>query len=359
MKNIQEKNILVVGYEKKDKIRYPHLSYFLLELRKYANVEYCHYRERGYFLDSDNDKAFFDLLDEFKDAVADHVGQDVYVIAIDNLAYVFCCLLFENVILLSFDFVTEKEKNFHSVVQHQIRKNVKKYLNKKKKIIIQDTLRYELFLRTHSFEVTELDVFYLPVSLPAVKEHDFCMLKRKKTKPLVLQIGGISEDRSASQSIIDEYQKGLCYTLKLHGFITESVRLYSENVRKKPVLSELLDDEQSVHSVVETCDIGIVCYNVSNENFYLTAFASGQAVEFLRCGKPLIVYGHTNLKKHIENHRAGIGIESLDDLEKCVEDITKEYEKFSSNALKLFKKYYDLALYSDSIFPWVLKKEEA
>ncbi len=351
----EKMKILLIGFEKENDIKYPHLYQVLESLTRYTDIEYLYFKERGYLL-TDSEKKFENFLYDFKDRFIEYINNKLnyQIIAIDNLTFALASIFFNKVILWSHDFVTSDQEHFNSNIQIEIRKYLLSGLKKNKRIIIQDYKRYQLFLKTlfisnHS----DLKVFYLPVSLQRISNYQNKDIEKIK-QPILLQIGGINQFRSNSLDLIKNYQKDSnIYKLMLHGFFEKSIKSYLENIQILPIISKEILSGINVDKIVKKCDIGIICYNIQNENFYLTSHASGQLVEFLRCSKPVIIFGHTNLKKYVKENFVGISIESLEELDNAILTIQKDYTLFSYNAQELFKKTYDLDIYIPKLNKWI------
>ncbi len=347
--------ILIIGFEKEENILYPHLQSFITCLSSEYVVIYKYFYERGYFLKGDVD--INNLMIEFKNRFIGLNEEFLSIIAIDNLTYSLASSVYDNVILWSHDFVTNDQEHFDTSIQSEIRLLTKHYLANTKKIIIQDRDRLNLFMQIHEVEDLQLDIFYLPVSLHQnIVSHTVESLNLRT--PKLLQIGGINQFRSSSKDLIMHYQKNSNrYKLYLHGFIDRDIQQLINTVDIKPLTTNAILNSAEVYKIVEDCDIGIICYNVSNKNFYLTAFASGQLVEFLKCSKPVIVFGHTNLKEYVSIHKIGVGIESFNELNDAIFKIVNNYELFSDNALSLFNECYNINIYKKQLIQWIDKND--
>lgn len=357
------KKILIVGFEKKNQINYPHLKQTINYLEKSFNCDYSYFPERGYFLNCNFSfslrKNFTNILSFCKFFLAfNHViytkltGKYQTIIAIDNFTYVIYSLFFKDTILWSHDFVTNDQEQAQCYIQRLLNKLVYKYLNKNKKIIIQDSERLLLFAENYiKKETKSLDVFYFPVSLLPVRSN------RKDIDinlPLLMQIGGINRFRSGSDVLINYYQTAnKKFDLLLHGYFMNDIIEQINKSNYIPISSTLELQADEVYKIVEKCDIGFICYNTDNKNFYYTKHASGQLVEFLRCSKPVIIIGNTDLKDFVLKEKIGVSIENITDLGEAINEIKNNYLLYQKNVRRCFQRIYDINLYLDSLAKWI------
>ncbi len=358
--------ILIVGFEKEKKINYPHLKQTIEYLEDNYSCDYIYFVERGYFLNCNFSFSikknimkiytFFMFFSDFIKAISLRVnGNYNTVVAIDNFAYIVYSILFKNTILWSHDFVTKDQEQAKCFVQRLIKKGSCRYLSKNKKLIIQDSERLSLFLENYMNGSKEpLDVFYFPVSLFPVRDN---VSNINNNLPVLMQIGGINRFRSGSDKLIKHYQtKHDKYDLILHGYFMNDISQQIKQSNYIPISStlELLPDE--VYKIVEKCDIGFICYNTNNKNFYYTKYASGQLVEFIRCAKPIIVIGNTNLKDFVNKEKIGVGIDDIMDLENAITEVKNNYSIYQQNTRKCFQGTYDINLYLKDIGIWINDK---
>ncbi len=363
MGNKNLNKILIVGFEKENQINYPHLKQTIEYLQNKYSSDYIYFSERGYFLNckfsfsiKKNIKKMYAftrfLFDISKAIYATYLNNYKVVIAVDNFTYVIYSIFYKKTILWSHDFVTEDQEQAKCFIQKIIKRWTSKYLIKNKKLIIQDSERLSLFLENHMEKDEKyLDIFYFPVSLLPVRRN---LKVINNNLPVLMQIGGINSFRSGSDVLIENYQiMHHKYDLLLHGYFMNDI---SEQIKKSnylPTSSSIELFSNEVYRIVEKCDIGFICYNTNNKNFYYTKYASGQLTEFLRCGKPVIVMGNTNLKDFVNHKNIGIGINSIEDLESAISNIVNEYQILQENSLKCFKEIYDINLYLNNLGVWI------
>lgn len=358
------KKILIVGFEKENQINYPHLRQTISYLEQKMNCEYSYFFERGYFLNCKfslsiktnvmKTISFFKFFIGFIGVFFTRVfcKYDT-VVVIDNFTYVVYSLFFKNTILWSHDFVTNDQEQSNCIVQKIIKQQVYKYIRRNKKIIIQDTERLSLLLEDYIEEdIKYLDIFYFPVSLLSIEENNKNI---DNMLPILMQIGGINKFRSGSDVLLKYYQiMHNKFNLIFHGYFMSDMIDQINRSRYIPISStlEMLPDE--VYKIVEKCDIGFICYNTNNKNFYHTKHASGQLVEFIRCAKPVIIIGNTDLKLFVNKEKIGVSIEIIEELESAISKISNNYQFYKENARKCFESTYDIKLYLSDLGKWII-----
>jgi glycosyltransferase involved in cell wall biosynthesis len=357
-----KKRILIIGFEKKEAISYPHLKDVTDYFKFQCEADYLYFRERGYFLGSSTSmKANIQymisiLISSF------HLTQFIYknicnkyekIIVIDNFAYVVISMFAKNTSLWSHDFVTNDQVHKNSMYQKTINKLTNYFLKQRQKIIIQDTNRLKLFCITHCLNYSDLDIFCLPVSgCPTISEQ----ITKTPIVPRILQIGGINQHRSYSYDLMKHYENNATkYELHLHGFFDQFIKEEINHLKHIPFCSTLELEPNKVNKIIEKCDIGFIGYKTDNLNFYYISFASGQLVEFLKLGKPIIVFGNTDLVNLVKEHNLGFAIVSLEELNSAISYILINYEQLSINCKKLFNEKYNIQNYLENLHLWLYK----
>jgi len=170
-----------------------------------------------------------------------------------------------------------------------------------------------------------------------------------------MQIGGINVDRSASDLLIRAYQsQSMKYCLFLHGYFAPDVVNLLLEMPIMPVCSMLEARPEAVVHLVATCDIGLVSYRSNDQNFYLISHASGQLAEFLRCSKPVIVLGNTNLAEFVERYGIGKAVTNLDQLPDAVHEIMTNYADFTTRCRRMYLSEYCLDKHTGLLARWLL-----
>lgn len=350
-----KQDILIIGFQKYDEDMYPHLYCFIDQLSKHANIKYYHFRERGWFINLNLLKIVRILLISIVDTAGllFQKGKYQYIIAIDQYAYTVACLIFweKSVVLWSLDIY---DYDLHSFVNYFMKVYLKiqrYFLAKNQKIIIQDRDRLNLLKNILHLENVRLHTYFMPVCLNRV---DTCLDESiSSVKPILLQCGGLSRER-LSDKLLHHYQNNyMYYTLFFHGFITDEIMSLINNSDVWPIISNIRMPGDKVSQIVNKCDIGFIGYSQTDLNFYFISRASGQLVEFLRIGKPVIVMSETNLNEFVELHNIGVGIRHLDQLNEAIEMIMANYAFYSENCLDCFGKNYDGQLYIPKVIKWL------
>jgi len=351
-----KQNILVIGFQKYDRDMYPPLYCFIDQLSKYTNLDYYHFRERGWFMNLNLLKIIRILFGSIVDSIGLLLRKEnyQYIIAVDQYAYAIACLVFrgKTVVLWSHDIYGYAKHSIDNSFMRSYRKIQKHFLTKNQKIVIQDGDRLDLLKRILLIEDdVQLDVFFMPIFLNNV---DIELTRsRLPVKPIVLQCGGLSCER-LSDRLLRHYQNNYAhYTLFFHGFVTNEIMSLINESEMLPIISNARVPGDKVSQIIDKCDIGFIGYSQTDLNFYYISRASGQLVEFLRMGKPVIVLSETNMNEFVELHNIGIGIKDIGQLNDAIETIKANYAFYSANCLDCFSKYYDGRLYIPKILKWL------
>ncbi len=268
------------------------------------------------------------------------------VIAIDHTAYYFAEKCFpDKVVLWSYDIIAKDANNrikngfLEKVVTSKGNRNARA-------LIIQDEQRKQLM--EESVGASFSKTIYLPVSL---NDSEFCKNaandRQKKTNfdvVNIIQDGAIQKIRYSDQ-IIDAFQKWpVSYKLHLHGMIDQEVKNQILLSERKPTTSELMYDSDRLILFFNDYDIGFVGYARKNSNQNLIENASGQIVEFLRLGIPVIVCGSSLFNDFINRQNVGVGVSSISEVEDAIKTVVDNYSSFSYNARKLYEIRYNLTV---------------
>jgi glycosyltransferase involved in cell wall biosynthesis len=354
------KKLLLVSPFTNDRDLYPHLRNFMDKISEDYEIDYFHVKERGYWIESIlgglkrnpfNKGSYSAIYNIFKNSVQLFLKrrQDYdAVIAIDNFPYVLASFFTgKTVTLWSHDFVDSSQEKSKTFIHRLVARATKSGLEKNNRLIIQDADRLALFLEANKCDEPPKHIFYLPVSLIAASPNTQNVLcSMRSTLPILMQIGGINISRSNSGQLLEHFQTNSCkFKLFFHGFISGEIQAILHKQDILPLISSVSVSPSQISQIVDACDIGFVSYVANDLNFHFIARASGQLVEFLRCGKPIIVMGNTNLQEYVEDNSIGISIESIEDLVPAIEKIQKEYSFYSRNCLAKFNEIYNIQLY--------------
>ena len=361
---MSKKRLLLVSPFPNSQDNYPHLSNLIDELSMYYEIDYFYGHERGVWIErifqylktnlfrKQAYRPFYYIIKDIIFLYKKRHHQYDAILAIDNFLYIITSLIFQQkTILWSHDFVSRDQQKYKSKIQRLIAKLTKKILKKNSKLIIQDEERLDVLLESLEFNEMEMPekIFFLPVSLnPAKVSKKKYKLSSKKERnvPTLMQIGGINSFRSGSDELIKCYQENFDdFNLILHGFISNEIQKLLGEVDVLPLVSSLTLPADQISQLVDMCDIGFINYVTEDLNFYYISNSSGQLVEFMRCSKPVIVKGNTNLRQYVEEKQVGVAIEKIDELVPAIHKIHNKYVDYSSNCRKKFDELYNLKSY--------------
>lgn len=342
---------------------YPHLRDVIDELSEHYTIDYFYKYERGLSLE---DKFSFLKEDFYK--LLYHLAKDIFgllrrrvfeqydtIIAIDNLPYVVTALIFQRtVVLWSHDFVSHDQPKSATLIYKLIAKLTKQRLVRDGKIIIQDKERLHAFLKSIECDEVDVEAFYLPVSLLPIKNSEDSRHNINSDKPVLMQIGGINAGGSRSDQLIKYYQNYTNkFSLFFHGFVTDEIYELIFNLENIPLISSCSVRPAQLSQIVRFCDIGFISYAGGDINSYYLSTASGQLAGFLKCGKPIIAIGETDLHGYLERNKIGISIKSFDDLVSAIQIVQQSYSYYSENCAKMFDDVYNLRNYTRRLLTYL------
>lgn len=381
------KKLLLVSPLRKDQTLYPHLQYVIDELAVHYDIDYSYVYIRGGNVKIEmiiNQlltrpfliKAYKPLFYAIKDIINLYrkSWQQKYdsILCIDNFPYVLTSFVFkQKSILWSHDFVGYDEIHYFSfastlsklfkdvnlliplrlcsavissIFQRLVVKLTRRFITKNNSLIIQDEERLNLFLKSIKFDGKVENTFFLPVSLMPVRLPKNPLTIESKL-PVLMQTGAISFGRY-SDKLIESYQQNFDkFKLFLHGVILNEIFQLLDHVEVLPLISSQMVSAYKVAQLIQLCDIGFISYGIGDLNHLYIKNASGQLVEFIRCGKPVIVHGETNLTQYVEEIEIGVSIRSIDQLVPAIRKIRDNYGEYSSNCIKTFEESYNLKKY--------------
>jgi glycosyltransferase involved in cell wall biosynthesis len=347
---------------------YPQVGYFAKWIRCHAAVEWLKISERGFQLDSLVDRTLLARnvrasLSAAKLIAADwravkRIGErSDLLIAIDFMALVLAaCASDKPIAFWSHDFISIDERRHGRKINQLWMLAIKRALTKARNLIIQDKDRLRALEKSLGLtaEQLNLSIFFLPVSLPASTEQSQGRRLVKRQKPTVMQIGGLSAFRSNTDFLIEQYRKDdQRFELLLHGLVFPDIAASLSALSPCPLINDSFVSFDKISEVVQRCSIGFVGYRPGDEQFRLVKNASGQLVEYLRLGKPVVSMGHNDLGELLEDEGAGRKIRTSDEFFSAINEIHLNYDTFSQNAFALFSKRYDLAKYEAALLDFL------
>jgi hypothetical protein len=357
--------LLLIGFHKYDDNMYPHLRCFIDEISNHCDLTYFHFRERGYTVDHIIKRPFtirswIDLCKAAIKSVIDLVklrliyGNYDRVIAIDHYTYALVSFIFRkmDVIFWSHDVIGFDHPAYYHPLVKSYMKLCSWALRKNKRIIIQDDERLHLLKKSLHLNDDSLDVFLMPVCLPQIRTK--YRVLSSDTKPRIMQCGGIGAYRS-SDKLLSHYQKNSSfYRLYFHGFLLPAIRTQLSECDIQPIVSTLTVKPKQIPQLLDYCDIGFVSYEDEEDmNFFLIARSSGQLVECIRVGLPVIVMGKNNLHKFVQEQCIGVGIKDISEINSAISTIVQKYDIYSQNCFRCFDRYFDSSNYIPQISNWI------
>lgn len=360
------KPILLVGFHKYDKFMYPHLRIFIDKVSEHTDIDYFHFRERGYFMEEILKypfsikgylKAIKSLLLFLIDTVALYGRRSKYqrIVAIDHFSYSICSIVFKKngVIFWSHDVISRDFIIYDSAFVKMFMRWCSAALVERKKLIIQSRERLSLLLNSMNLpEDLTIDVFYMPTFLNRSKVIGRAL--SSAIKPRLLQCGGMGRYRF-SDDLLEHYQENSeHYRLCFHGFIHKEIGSRLETCAAQPFVSTRILPPDDIDQMVDFCDIGFVGYRQVDSNFKLLAKASGQLAEFLRVGMPLIVIGENDLGLYVEENGIGVGLKDISELNAALARIVGDYDRFSLNCFKHFDEVYESNKYVPDVINFIM-----
>jgi len=219
------------------------------------------------------------------------------------------------------------------------------------RLLIQDEDRRALLEESIGCQVPQDRRFIAPIFLTALTSPP--PIKRLNGRPKLLQIGHLSWIRHSDELLQHYSENTNLYELLCHGVPDHSFRNALKIIQRRPALSTVLIPSNQLWKIISECHIGFLGYRFEDKNAYLLARASGQAIEFLRLGKPVIVLSHSTLNELINQRGAGIGITSITQLGEAVETIVSQYEKYVKAAKSLFDEDFDPIRFESDLVSWL------
>ena len=367
------KKVLAIGFEPYEEGMYPHTYDVLRILDDHCDLVYFGGDDRGwirYTLGLMKPKSFHPrpwvrffrhLLTSYKkicgiqNEIEKLMNSDVeIVIAIDHSALHYACkFLRENTKLIfwSLDIFSQDHLWLDSFWVRRLVKENQKDIKDCELIIVQDGNRAAMLdsiLNSH-----DIPKFYLPVSLRAdvFSESE---AKRRQSRVFdenitLMQLGTIHPQRS-SDVILEAYQKMQDSILLIFkGIISGDIETLIQKAVKKPIVYPKSTTFKEMRETISQADIGIIACGLKNLNNYFFSRASGQLVEYLRLGIPVIVLDMEELGELVETNRCGLSIPNVNQLDWAIRKIVGDYSNYSKYSYGTFRKYFDIDSYRERL----------
>ncbi len=349
---------------------YPPLRSFIDEVSTHAELEYFHFRERGFFIDSvaaaPHDPRAYRyaaraLFTSFVDTLALHRSPDAYdaVIAIDQYVYAAAAVALKqpNLVLWSHDFVARDHRLFDNSVFRVTRRLAVRGLRRHARIIIQDRDRLGVLADSYGIDVASLDAFFMPVFLSSTEALPGKLPDDGRL--VLMQCGGIGAYR-LSDRLLHHYQSHADeYELRFHGYLMPDMRAQLDECRVHPAVSWKTVTPAELPQLIDQCDAGFVGYETGDLNHRYMANCSGQMLEFLRMGKPVIVSGSASLGAFVEAQGIGASVADMSLLSSALRRVAQDYTAYSRRALECFKKRFSAERNVPRLIEWLDQRSHA
>jgi hypothetical protein len=345
--------ILIIAFQPYNNNMYPPLKVFIDLMKKQINTKYFLFHERGYSFEKLRyiiriSLWLYLIVDIYKLIMLLKKNDFSKIIVVDHFAFAILSFFAnrKKIVFWSHDIISYDKKYYKNPIIKWILSRNKKLLKRDVLLLIQDEDRKNILERTLKVNIKPEQIFYMPVFLEDI--NDERKHRINSPVPVLMQCGGCGSYRFTDK-LIKQYQIDNNYILFLHGYIFNEIKIQLNKIEKCPFISEERIDPKFIYTIIEKCNIGFVGYTDKELNFKYIAKASGQLVEFLKMGKPIISIGENNIGIFLEENKAGKEIKNISMLSETITSITSEYETYSKNALSCFKKYFDSNLYINKL----------
>jgi hypothetical protein len=364
------RRVLVIGFQPWDQRMYPHLYDVLAALRGVCEVCYFGEDDRGYGL-FDIPAVIFSrprtvgsklrevggslLWAGRRWAAARRLTQllrngrfDV-VIAIDHQALAAAVATVDRdtrIALWSHDILTPDVDYVRSPLVRRLLNANRRGAERISLLVVQDPVR-EAVLRSVLGNYT-VPAFHLPVALlddeSARRTARQKARRRAPERPRLMQITACA--RRGSADLLAEWQR-FPGAVELHfqGFVSDNMAGPLDRAAVKPVQHPTASSFAEMRATISQVDIGFVSYLRPELNEMLTAHASGQLVEFLRLGIPVIAWGRSTVGPLVEEQHAGVWLHEWSQLKGAVGRIRGDYARFSGGARRCYERRFELQRY--------------
>ena len=365
-----KKKLLVISFQPYDARMYPHLYDAIAGLKQVFDIDYIANDDRGYGLyDLFGHLWPFNKRREVKKILngiyrASCIIKNRYialtsirhilvsgaydgVIAIDHQALNMACFyapLGKKIFFWSHDIICADSRYYRSPLIRRMLQNNKIAIRRCGLIIVQDEFRGALLDSViNSYEIEKV---YFPVSL---KDNSFAMQVAEQKRcsimhqlPIkIMQITACS--RRGSNLLLQEVQSApQVVKLYFQGIVFENMFDAIHSAYYRPTIFPINDSFEKMRTNIATIDIGFVSYIRKELNERFISYATGQAVEFLRLGIPLLSFGNDIWGRFVESHNVGIHLTNIHELVESLLHLKKHYNDYSMSARKLYSSTFDI-----------------
>lgn len=218
-------------------------------------------------------------------------------------------------------------------------------------IIVQDYYRgaiLDAMLGSHN-----LPKFFLPVSL-ADDEHAQCVAREKAHTPPQGKV-------RVMQLMFNQFLRGSHLLLQAYQQIEDRMQLFFQGIppanieeltrhcTQKPVFFPVQKTLTAMRKNVSQMDIGVVSYLTKDLNHLFLSNASGQLVEFIRLGIPVITFGNYELGEFVTRYRIGVPLDDMGHLYNAISHLINNYPEYAANARALYEEKYMIMGYCQAL----------
>lgn len=223
-----------------------------------------------------------------------------------------------------------------------------KYHQQSHGTIVQDARRAEILLKDNRV-TPQHPTLYMPISIlgsPYRQSSSLLQQKLQLTSQhfIILQFGFISELRLSLELTAVAQTFPAEWILVFHGLgAPASVRKVEQaNTDQRVILSLERLPVKQIPQLIASAHIGLVLYQSSPLNDYLTAFSSEKLALYLQCGVPVIAFAYPGYEI-IEQYHCGVTIQTLTELPQAIKKIQLNYKQYCENAYQLFCDCYEFS----------------
>jgi hypothetical protein len=374
--------LLVVGFAPYTEQMYPHLYEFVQEMRRYADVAYFGHGYRGYewFLLEQQLRmvSFVDLMrpvrlwsktrkiGSFLREFRRHKQQlqqmlaEAYdaVIAIDHVALNTVARYAQQstrLIFWSHDILCQDGLFYTAyLVRRILRQNIKN-LKRFKLIMIQDQQRAAILdslLFSH-----QIPKVYFPIALRDDDDSRQIACQKAEHPPtdMIHLIQQNAAEERGIQDLLDIYQQlDPHIMLTFQGSCSLTLGQLMAAYPRQPTFYPFQPSLRAMRQNLASGDIGFICYQIQDLNHFFISRASGQLVEFLKLGMPVIIYRSAELGAFVEQHTVGVFIQHINDVSQAIRTIQANYAGYARNARKIYEDCFRLEPYCQTLYEKII-----
>lgn len=282
-----------------------------------------------------------------------------YAICIDPHGFLVCSMIlpFVRPIYYSLELYA-KSDHFGLHYPWWIRFNERSKINSIRGLIIQSQEKDEIFRLDYRLR-PEVPSFILPVTYdgPSSSVKSRHLRTKFNINPdvkIALHLGGIAEWFSCIELALTF--SGLSgWVLIFHGFSSpDYLASLRELLARNGIKNVYINDEQyadleMVNEVIRSCDIGIAWYNDISVGFRTAGHSSGKIPAYMRFGLPVVAKRYRSTCEAIENVGAGLCVDEMEDIPVAIEQIMRNYDRFSTGARDAYDKSYNFHNYINGL----------